>query len=315
MYRSPSRSSIEFESFLSGFEDMVSSAFFSKSQFTNILGDFNARSSAWWSNDITNPNGTLIDSLATTHDFKQLISDATHILPQSSSCIDLIFTDQPNYVINCGTQPSLNKNCHHHIKFCKFNLKVEYPPPYQRLVSNFKKSNNDAIKRATELVNWNFFFSHKSVHGQVAIFNLKLMNIFSNYILNKLITVDDKDPPLMNGYIKRKILDKKIARKSFNTNNKYYDAYLKLQTISTELSEILLKTKNDYHPQLSDKLDYPETSAKAYLLQSLTINFYSIQQILFLMLNYHPFSSKTRIFLRLSAPLTTIKLTVMLIYL
>ena len=81
MYRSPSRSSIEFESFLSGFEDMVSSAFSSKSQFTNILGDFNARSSAWWSNDITNPNGTLIDSLATTHDFKQLISDATHILP------------------------------------------------------------------------------------------------------------------------------------------------------------------------------------------------------------------------------------------
>ena len=164
-------------------------------------------------------------------------------------------------------------------------------------------------------MNWNFFFSHKSVHEQVAIFNLKLMNIFSNYILNILITVDDKGPPWMNGYIKRKILDKKIVCKSFNTNNKNYDAYLKLQTISTELSEILLKTKNDYHPQLSDKLNYPETSAKAYLLQSLTINFYSIQQILFLMLNYHPFSSKTRIFLRLSAPLTTIKLTVMLIYL
>ena len=35
------------------------------------------------------------------------------------------------------------------------NLKVEYPPPYQHLVWNFKKSNNDAIKRAIELVNWN----------------------------------------------------------------------------------------------------------------------------------------------------------------
>ena len=99
MYRSPSQSSIEFESFLSGFEDMLSSILFSKSQFTVILGDFNARSSTWWSNDITNPNGTLIDSLTTTHGFKQLISDATHILPQSLSPIDLIFTDQSNYVM------------------------------------------------------------------------------------------------------------------------------------------------------------------------------------------------------------------------
>ena len=134
MYRSPSQSSIEFESFLSGFEDMFSSVLFSKSQFTVILGDFNARSSTWWSNDITSPNGTLIGSLTTTHGLKQLISDATHILPQSLSYIDLIFADQPNYVIDCGTNPSLNQNYHHQITFCKLNLKIEYPPPYQHLV-------------------------------------------------------------------------------------------------------------------------------------------------------------------------------------
>ena len=62
----------------------------------------------------------------------------------------------------------------------------------------------------------------------------------------------------------KKILDKKIACKSFSANNKNYDAYLKLQTISTELSEMILKRKNDYHRQLSDKLNDPETSAKAY---------------------------------------------------
>ena len=90
MYRSPSQNSIEFESFLSGFEDMLSSSLFSKSQFTVILGDFNARSSTWWSNDITNINGTLIDSLTTTHGFKQLISDATHILLLIASLFDFL---------------------------------------------------------------------------------------------------------------------------------------------------------------------------------------------------------------------------------
>ena len=71
------------------------------------------------------------------HGFKQIISDPTYILPHSSSCIDLIFTDQPNYVLDCGTHPSLHPNCLHQVTFCKLNLKVEYPPPYERLVLEF----------------------------------------------------------------------------------------------------------------------------------------------------------------------------------
>ena len=94
VYRSPSQSTSEFVSFLSGLEDLISNALCSKSQFTVVLGDINARSPAWWYEDITNLHGTQIDSLATTHGFKQLISDPTHILPQSSCCIDLIFTNQ-----------------------------------------------------------------------------------------------------------------------------------------------------------------------------------------------------------------------------
>ena len=90
------------------------------------------------------------------------------------SCTDLIFRDQPNYVTDCGTHTSLRKNCHQQIMSCKLNLKVEYPPPHQHLVWNFKKSNNDAIKRAFELVNWNSLCSHKNVHEQDVIFKQTL---------------------------------------------------------------------------------------------------------------------------------------------
>ena len=66
----------------------------------------------------------------------------------------------------------------------------------------------------------------------------------------------------MNEYMKRKIMNQKITCKSFNTNNKNYYAYLKLKTISTELSEMTLKRKDDYHRQLLDKVNDPEASTK-----------------------------------------------------
>ena len=73
------------------------------------------------------------------------------------------------------------------------------------------------------------------------------MNIFSNYIPNKLITVDDKDPPWMNQSIKKKIMAKKYACKSFNAIKKNCDAYLELKTILTELLEMILKRKKGYY--------------------------------------------------------------------
>ena len=57
---------------------------------------------------------------------------------------------------------------------------------------------------------------------------------------------------------------KKNACKSFNANKKNYDAYVKLQTISTKLSEIISKRKEDYYCALSDKLNDPHTSAKSH---------------------------------------------------
>ena len=81
-----------------------------------------------------------------------------------------------------------------------------------------------------------------------------------------MITVDDKDPPWMNESIKKNIMAKKNACKSFNANKKNYDAYMKLQTISTKLSEIISKRKEDYYCALPDKLN-----AKSYQCQIILV--------------------------------------------
>ena len=61
-------------------------------------------------------------SLTNSYGFRQLISEPTYILKSSSSCIDLIFTDQPNLIIDSGTHPSLHPNCHHKIIHCKIDI-------------------------------------------------------------------------------------------------------------------------------------------------------------------------------------------------
>ena len=78
---------------------------------------------------MTTYEGSKIDAITTLSGLKQLIQEPTHILTDSSSCIDLIFTSQPHLVMESGVHSSLHQNCQHQIICAKINLKVFYPPP------------------------------------------------------------------------------------------------------------------------------------------------------------------------------------------
>ena len=149
------------------------------------------------------------------HNFHQLVSEPTHLLPQSNSCIDLIFTDQPTLVVNCGTHASLSSKCHHQIIHCKLNLNIEYPAPYEQLVWDYIKANIESIQKSIKSVNWETLFYNKTVNKKVFIFNETITNIFSNFVPNKLVTFDDSNPPWMNDFIKNKIKCKHQIYKTY----------------------------------------------------------------------------------------------------
>ena len=91
-YRSPSQIAIEFADFLENVEKRQYQIQQFTSFFVVIHCDFNAKFESLWNEDITSNEGSQIDSLATTYGLQQPISDPTHILPNSSTCIDLIFS-------------------------------------------------------------------------------------------------------------------------------------------------------------------------------------------------------------------------------
>ena len=90
----------EFDEFLSNFDKLLNHIQQFRPSFTIILGNFNARSKSSLPEDVTTHEGTHIGSLITMHGLQQLISHPTHLLANSSSCIDLVFTDQPNLAVN-----------------------------------------------------------------------------------------------------------------------------------------------------------------------------------------------------------------------
>ena len=54
---------------------------------------------------------------------------------------------------------------------------------------------NRALYQALYQVNWSTILSNKDVQQQVNILNSIILNVFTNYVSNKVITIDDKDPP------------------------------------------------------------------------------------------------------------------------
>ena len=136
----PSQSLEDFEKFKHDWENTILNINNSNPFLTIFTGDFNARNTLWWSGDLINSAGLDLYELSSHCNLHQLINTPTHILPNSESCIDLLFTSQPNLVSESGVHASLFPRCHHQIIYVKINLKVYHPPPYDKLVWDYSKA-------------------------------------------------------------------------------------------------------------------------------------------------------------------------------
>ena len=126
-------------------------------------------------------------------------------------CIDLIFSNQPKLIMDSGAHPALHSKCHHQIIYSKIKIKVEYPSPSTCKIWDFNSSETDLINRSVEFFDLLNLFSGKNVHEKIELFSKAWLNIFHNFIPNKIILCDNRDPPWMNENIKKKWLREKIG--------------------------------------------------------------------------------------------------------
>ena len=94
-----------------------------------LIGGLNAKSNNSYCHDKSSHESSAIENVTAQFGFQQIIKEPTHVSNTSSSCIDLIFTSQPNLITDSGVHSSLHPNCHHQIVFAKLSLHIVYPPP------------------------------------------------------------------------------------------------------------------------------------------------------------------------------------------
>ena len=91
-----------------------------------------------------------------------------------------------------------------------------------------------------------------------------MLNVFLNYVSNKIVTFNDKDPPRMTQYLKSQInWRNKICQEYHKKGNHSADDFIFLENVTSEVLELIFNRKNVYYNQLAQKLIDLKTSSKA----------------------------------------------------
>ena len=96
LYLSPSKSIEQFSLFRQSWEETIINTNDCSPTIAIYIVVFNARNSEWWNGDSTNLQCTELSELAAKYNLNQIIDSPTRILPNSASCIELIFTIDTN---------------------------------------------------------------------------------------------------------------------------------------------------------------------------------------------------------------------------
>ena len=122
------------------------------------------------------------------------------------------------------------------------------------------------FNRTIETFNWEKLLENKNVNEQLYLFNKTMLNIFHNFIPNKNIICNDKDPPWFNNHIKTLIEKKNHLFKSYMANGRLAVDRVRLQKAGAELINIIKSSKENFYNNLAKKINDPNNLKSIWLI-------------------------------------------------
>ena len=193
----------------------------------------------------------------------QIIEGPTHILPNSASCIDLIFTTETIFVTDSGVLPSLFPRCYRQLIFAKVNFTTFFPPAYERRIWDFSSANvNSIIRQSANSVDWDRAFNSLNIDERVKFLTECVLNVFYNFVPNKVITIRSKDTLWMTPEIKRMILEKAKIYRRYVKHGRNIADYQILRNITSRCKSVIKEAKSNYFSRLGESLNGPAITPK-----------------------------------------------------
>ena len=81
-----------------------------------------------------------------------------------------------------------------------------------------------------------------------------LLNIIQNLVPDGTIICNDRDPPRINKAIKKLIVEKNLAFKSYGCSNKNMFLFKKFKALQNQLNISFEESKEKYYTKLSSRL-------------------------------------------------------------
>ena len=114
-----------------------------------------------------------------------------------------------------------------------------------------------------ENIDWPTIFAGLDVDDMMQLLTSKCINILLQYIPNKIITCDDRDPPWMTATLKSAIKPKRRVYNKYVKRGRKPDDWEYVRTVYNETFSRITKAKDAYFSNLGKSLSDPTNGTKS----------------------------------------------------
>lgn len=238
-------------------EESVDRAFSVQTYDTIVAGDFNINTQTSSSNKMTR----LIES----YNAEQLITSPTHFTEHSSSLIDLIFIKyHQNVITSFVADPFIPDLTRFHCPVVAV-LKLNKPKQnnFKRRIWLYDKGDYDTFRDKLRSSDLHSLLSNDNVDESADILSKTIIQVASETIPNKEVTIRPGDIPWMNNDIRKLIRKRAKLHKKAKQNNTDFH-WSKFRKIRNDVTTLIRKSKLMYQNKLIKKINSNNVNPKEW---------------------------------------------------
>ncbi len=165
-----------------------------------LVGDFNAKHTAWFANQGTNIAGENLKLFTDSHDLFQIVNGPTYNpCRDSASLLDLIFTNNPTSTLSSWVLPPIADHCP---VLARFSLrKTPRPKPYFSTRFIYSKCNLPVLTHSLSETDWSFI-SSGSVDQASSTWTDVFMSECCKHVPSETVRVNPQSKPWYSNYLR-----------------------------------------------------------------------------------------------------------------